>query len=239
MSVATRDPFVFDKYKNEEVESTYGYLSGYKPKPIAEQVEILRWLFPSVGFANEKVAEGKLPECAEGWFAIPKWQFIATTYNEAVEIVLAAIREVRKGKFYNHRDGLLGPEHFRQTSRAEEVFWLLDKMQKDYDILVVPAQFGLRHRGRSVRRSDEVFTTREFGLNTFAVGIMILTHPERLMDYNDLWIDCPGDEYDDPNSAIRFSCSTYFTFVNDRVEFGGRWTSDAYASSGSVSGFVP
>jgi len=51
---------------------------------------------------------------------------------------------------------------------------------KHHDILVVPAQFGLRHRGRSVRRVREVMNANEFGLGVFAIGIMLLTHPERL-----------------------------------------------------------
>src|SRR3989338_10888712 len=52
-----KDLSVSDKFKDEEVKSSYGYLSGYKPKGITEQTNILRQLFPGVGFAAEKPAE--------------------------------------------------------------------------------------------------------------------------------------------------------------------------------------
>ena len=184
------------QFADEEVGSSYGYLSGYKPKGITEQTNILRQLFPGVGFADEKLAERPVPVGAEGWFAIPKWQTIAPTYGEAVEKVLAKIEETRKGKFKNRREGELGPDDLKQTARTEvTMFETLGYEQKDHDILVVAAQFGLRHRGRSVRRAREVMQVNEFGLGAFAVGIMILTHPERLMHDDDLCIDCAGDEY--------------------------------------------
>jgi hypothetical protein len=102
----------------------------------------------------------------------------------------------------------------------------------------VPAQFGLRHRGRSVRRAREVFNASEFGLDTFAVGIMLLTHPERLQHYDDLWIDCAGDEYDDPGDDGRFSLAPYFCFSCGKVELLARRFDVAGGYCGSASGFV-
>lgn len=238
-----KDLSVSDKFKDEEVEWSYGYLSGYKPKGITEQTNRLRELFPGIGYADEKLADGTLPLNAEGWFAIPKWEKIAPTYNEAVQKVLDMIKQTRGGKFYNYRDGQLGPERLRQTAKTAGVFQKLGDEQKangkDCDILVVPAQFGLRHRGRSVRRAREVFASNEFGLGAFAIGIMILTHPERLMHSDDLWIDCPGDEYDDPDSFVRFGYAPYFEFYGGEFRFGTVWFVYANDSFGSASGFVP
>ncbi len=73
-----------ERYVDEEVESNYGYFSGYKPKGIIEQTNILRQFFPGIGSADEKLAEQPLPPNAEGWFAIPRWEKIAPTYGEAV-----------------------------------------------------------------------------------------------------------------------------------------------------------
>lgn len=232
-----------DKYKNEEVKSSYGYLSGYKkPKGITEQTNILRQLFPGIGFADEKIAEQPLPPNAEGWFAIPKWQTIAPTYGEAVEKVLAKVSETRKGKFKNWREGNLGPDRLKQSARAEKMFQTLGDEQKangsSCDILVVAAQFGLRHRGRSVRRAREVMQVNEFGLGTFAVGIMLLTHPERLMNYDDLYVDCAGDEYA-PEADGVFSRAPIFYFGGDRVEFLAHWFDGANGSYGSSSAFLP
>jgi hypothetical protein len=104
---------------------------------------------------------------------------------------------------------------------------------------VVPAQFGIRHRGRSVRRAREVMSANECGLGAFAIGIMILTHPERLSHYNDLWIDCAGDEFDDPDSGVRFDCAPCFEFDGDEVKFVTDYVVSASGSYGSASGFGP
>jgi hypothetical protein len=231
-----KDLSVTDKYKDEEVKSTYVYPSGHKVKGITEQTNILRQLFPGVGFANEKLAEAELPQHAEGWFAIPKWQTIAPTYNEAVLKVLEALKKSRKDGFYNYRDGELGSEYLRQHQRTVTAFEKLAAEQPDHDILVVPAQFGLRHRGRSVRRAREVFQTNEFGLGAFAVAIMILTHPERFTKYEDLCVDCSGDEYA-PGAVGGFSGAPYFFWYVGKLRFDTLWASDVYDLFGSVSGF--
>jgi hypothetical protein len=210
---------ITNQYADEEVESSYGYLSGYTPKGITEQTNRLRELFPGIGYANEKLAEGVLPENAEGWFAIPRWEKVAPTYGEAVQKVLDLIKQTRNGAFYNYREGELGPNQLRQSAKAKSVFQKLGDEQKDQDILVVPAQFGIRHRGRSVRRAREVMNANECGLGAFAIGIMLLTHPERLKHYDDLWIDCAGDEFA-PGADVVFSESPYFEFGGDEVRFG-------------------
>ena len=229
---------ITNQYADEEVESSYGYLSGYKPKGITEQTNRLRELFPGIGYANEKLAEGVLPENAEGWFAIPRWEKVALTYGEAVQKVLDLIKQTRNGAFYNYRDGELGPDQLRQSAKAKSMFQKLGDEQKDQDILVVPAQFGIRHRGRSVRRAREVMNENECGLGAFAIGIMLLTHPERLQHYDDLWIDCAGDEFA-PRAGGDFSGSPCFWFDDGRVRFGASDVGDAIDYFGSASVCLP
>jgi len=234
---AVRELSVSIRYANEEKESNLGYLSGYKPKSITEQIKILNQLFPNIGFAKEKLADGQLPLGAEGWFAIPRWKKIAPTYGEAVQKVLDLIKRTRKGEFYNYCDEQLGPQYLRQSLKTIKAFQKLGDQQNGYDILVIPAQFGLRHRGRSVRRARECMSTNEFGLNAFAVGIMILTHPERLMDNDDLWIDCAGDEYvfDTSND---FSKSPCFMLNVAWIKLDTNLISHANECFGSASGFI-
>ncbi len=234
-----RELSVSNQFADEEVKSSYGYLSGYKPKGITEQTNILRQLFSGIGFADEKLAEQPPPANAEGWFAIPKWQSVAKTYNEAVQKVLELIKQQRKDKFYNYREGRLGEKYLRQHERTAKKLETLAEQQKGYDILVVTAQFGLRHRGRSVRRAREVFTANEFGLGAFEIGCMLLTHPERLQHYDDLWIDCAGNEYAPPGADGAFSRAPYFYFYDGKVEFGALWFDDASGRYGSASGFLP
>jgi hypothetical protein len=241
VAIATlKDLSVTDKYKDEEVKSNYGYLSGYKkPKGITEQTNILRQLFPGIGFADEKLAEREVPKNADkGWFAIPKWQSLAPTYGEAVELVLNKLKETRNGAFYNYREGELGSDQLRQSAKTASVFQKLAEEQNGFDILVVAAQFGLYHRGRSVRRVREILLGNEFGLGAFAIGIMLLTHPERLAHYDDLWIDCAGDEFA-PDADGEFWHAPLFSFRGDGLKFNTRAVSYAHEHYGSVSGFLP
>ena len=234
-----KDLSTSDKYKDEEVDSTYGYLSGYKPKGIAEQTKRLRELFPGIRYANEKIAEGQLPQHAEGWFAIPKWQSVAPTYHEAVLKVLELIKNDRNGKFHNPCEGQIDGKRLRETTKKKAIFAKLAKAQEGFDILVVPAQFGIRHRGRSVRRAREVFASNEYGLGAFEIGIMILTHPERLRHYDDLWIICVGDEYDDTDSHNRFDRTLFLWFVFRRVVLDTIKVDLAHGGYGSASASVP
>ncbi len=232
-----------DQFKDEEVESTYSYLSGYQPKSLADQVVRLKTLYPQ--FKDVTVADpGELPKGAEGWFAIPNiWKdgsLLSGSYNDNVVQVLDLIKQDRNGKFYNYRDGQLGPERLRQSARTESAMRKLSEEQGHPDILVIAAQFGLQHRGRSVRRAREVMVDQgQYGLGTFAIGVMLLTHPNRLQHYDDLWIDCAGDEFDDPDADDRFDRAPYFKFSVGEVEFGTGWTDVAYVCYGSASGVLP
>lgn len=232
-----KDLSVSDKFKNEEVESTYVYPKKYRIKGITEQTNILRQLFPGIGFANEKLVEAPLPQHAEGYFAIPKWQTLGKTYEEAFLKVIAVIAKQRR--FYNYREGALGANRLRLTKRTSQFLEKLAAEQKGYDILVVPAQFGLRHRGRSVRRAIECVVSNEFGLDPFSVAIMILTHPERFEKYEDLCVDCSGCEYDYPGDAARWSRALYFRFDDGELVLNAWFLGVAFDRFGAASGFSP
>jgi hypothetical protein len=228
-----------NQFADEEVSSNYVYPNVYKVKGIAEQIETLAQLFPELeglSFDSDPTINSPLPQYAEGWFAIPKWQMLAPAYGEAVEKVLAMIASKRE--FYNYLDdGQLGTEYLRQHAKTAEMFQKLGDEQKDYDILVVPTQFGVRHRGRSVRRAREVFQTNEFGLGAFAVGIMLLTHPKREVKWEQLHVDCAGDEYSCETDGI-FDSVPVFSFDDGKVEFGTNEVDRARGYCGSASGFL-
>jgi hypothetical protein len=226
------------KFIFEHLSCYKGYLSGYKPKSIPKQTTILRQLFPGIGFADKNIANQQLPKNAEGWFAIPRWQSIAETYGKAVQKVLDLIKQTRNGKFHNYLKDQLDLENLRQNDKTAKMFKRLEAQQKDHDILVVAAQFGLRHRGRSVCQARKVMNFKEFGLGAFAVGIMILTHAERLQQFDDLWIDCAGDEFS-PGADGDFSAIPCFQFCCDRIELSARWIDDDMNNYGSASAFLP
>ncbi len=215
---------VVNEFANEEVESNYGYLSGYKkPTDLNSQCNQLRILFPGLGYANQDLlmqiekGEAKLPQHAEGWFAIPNWKknpkIFGSTYCEAVLMVFGKIKETRDGMFYNCCDGQIDDIHLRQSARSQECWDKLIEVQGNPDILIIAAQFGIRHRGRSVRRVRVIMedTPGEVGPGSFVTGIMLLTHPVRLKHYDDLWIDLAGDEWS-PDADGDFSRAPILRF---------------------------
>ena len=246
---------VSNQFVSEETQSSYGYLSGYTPNR-SQKIELIL-----VDFEKQiKVLDGHFncgtrfnpdwivkthataPDWVEKFFAQFPWQQIASTYGEAVQKVLDLINQTRNGAFYNYREGQLGPDQLYQLEKSIKFTDRLILEQQiqgvDCDVTATPAQFGLQHRGRSVRRVREVLLDNEFGLGAFAVGIMILTHPERLMNYDDLWIDCAGDEFA-PDADGDFSGSLIFCFDGGRLRFCTSGVAHAYGGYGSVSAFFP
>jgi len=228
-----------EQFDNEEVNSDYGYPSGYREaRRVGQQMAVLHHYFPQLQRGLGYVDWRNVPQGAEGYFAIPRWQTLAPTYNQAVERVLDVLEMARGDEFLNRRQiELLSPDRLRETERKQLAFERISNEQTSHEVLVVGAQFGLRHRGRSDRRARAVMGRREFGLGAFEVGIMLLTHPERLKRSNDLWIYCAGDEYSsDADGRLEFT--PYFRFGDGRLEFSTHWFDRAYGRFGSASAFL-
>ncbi len=225
---------VSSQFADEETTSIHGYPEGYKPKDIAEQVQILRSLFPELEGAtyDKNIATQPLPAGAEGWFAIARYQ-TQGLYSMAVDRVLTTIAS--KQRPYNYHKGLIGSRYLRQHAKTAEAFRQIEQEQDGHDILVVPCQFGLRHRTRSVRRARVVMNTMEFGLGAFAVGCMILTHPEREVQLEQLHVSCAGDEFA-PVANGDFSYAPFCAY-DTGVKFGSWDVSIANMLFGSASGF--
>ena len=233
--VVSASPF----FANEEVKSNYGYPQGYAVKPVCEQLIELSKHFSALdtglvlAYSKELPA---LPASAEGWFAVPKFEVFAKTYNEAVGKVFDLIAKTRG--FFNYREGELGPKHLRLSERTAAALQMLGKKQNG-DFLLIPAQFGLTHRGRSTRRVCEIISNSpQFGLGSFVIGCMLLSHPERLVQWEQLHIDCPGDEYS-PGADDDFSRAPSFRFYGSEVRFDAFRVGHAYESYGSASAFLP
>lgn len=222
-------------FADEEVTSTHGYLSGYKPRCVAEQIATLQGLFPNLGMPDTELAKRPPPDGAEGWFVIPRWEMFASTYGEAVEKALATISQTRRCK--NLLATELGPRYLRQSAKTAAAFEALAIEQKNRSVVMVAAQFGLRHRGRSARRAREVMQPNECGLGAFAASIMLLTHPQRLMHYDDLYLICAGDEYD-PAGILSSADVPSFRFGNDQLDFDCDWFAACGPGYGPATAFL-
>lgn len=240
---------ITNQFADEEVESSYTYPREYRgPKPINDQIKAIAEIFgldPSHALEFAKTLP-ELPNGAEGWFAIPTVDAVAAKhfpevtdpadrYCRAVELVLERIGKSRK--FYNYRGGQITPNRLRQHVRTLNALGKLAETQKG-DILIVAAQYGMRHRGRSVRLARECFVGNEFGLGAFAVGCMALIHPERYIRWEELDTDCAGDEFA-PDADGVFSHTPVFRFSDGGVKFHAHWFDDANGNYGSVSAFLP
>ena len=233
---AARELALTDRFKDEEVESSYVYPAGYQPKPLEAQIEILRGKWPKLN-AGAWIAglEKAVPPGAEFLSAFVRWEALAPTYNDAVNNeILPALSDQRGGKFKNWWKGQLGPDRLRQNARTKGVLERIASVQQG-DILVTGSQFGMLHRGRSVRRAREILIASEFGHGSFTGGCLLLTHPERLVSYDDLWLDLPGDDYR-PGGKGEFVGAPYFDFRDGELRFDAGFVDAALKRYGSVSG---
>lgn len=224
-------------YADEQEASDRKYPSDYNPKHMHEQVRILREAFPGLGSFDENLATGPLPLYAEGWFAIPRWQKVASNYCEAVQMALRLLECSRECEYFE-TDEEQFTDYLHQSARTEIMYKDLAGRQKGHDILVIPGQFGLFYRGCSVRRTQEIFLKNEFGPGLFAGICMLLTHPERLQSSDDLLLDLPGDFFPpEKNSQIK---TTPVVFCNDVNIEVSKSPADSYNDEfGSVSLFLP
>lgn len=236
---------VSNQFANEEVESSYTYPDGYSLRTLEQQTYLLRQSFPELSLGmdvahyvthlNKFRSNTELPTGAKGFFIIQRWQKVAPTYGEALEKVLALLTKSRK--FYNYRDGQLGEKKLRQSVRTSEMLAKLTEGQPG-DFIIIPAQVGMKHRGHSVRRARELFTANEFGLDAFTVACILLTHPEREQVWEQLHIDCSGDEYS-PDADGQFDSAPYFCFRDGGLKFDASWIGNVSGRYGSASGFLP
>jgi hypothetical protein len=232
-SIVTACPF----FANEEPKFKFGYPQGYFVKPVAEQLAELSKHFPDLDFSfvlNRYRELPILPQGAEGWFVVPKFEKVGKTYNEAVERVLDIIGKTRT--FHNYCEGELGAKYLWLSERTAVALMMLGEKQKG-DFLLIGGQFGLTHQGRSVRRARVMYAPNEFGLGSFIVGCMLITHPRRLLDWDQVQIDCAGDEYL-PDEDGDFSSAPCFYFLDGEVRFDADWVGDANSHCGSASGFL-
>ncbi len=248
--LAHRNPFRENElpYADEEVASSYTYPAGFGIKTVAKQIYILKKHFPSLDssfverFANPQMQsfldmQARAFPGAERFGVIPKPSMLGN-YNVATEQVLALLAKQRK--FKNWRERQLGLEYLRLVNRTETALRLLDQSTPG-DFLLFPFQFGLKHRGRSIRRARVCMPEMEWGLGPFEVGSLLLTHSERITGREQLYIDCAGVEYCSEGDSASFWASLSFIWDYDDgcLEFDSSSVDDAYQDFGSVSGFGP
>lgn len=188
-----------------------------KVSPIAEQIGQLHEWFPNLRSADMKIANQPLPLGADGWFAIPKWERVASTYGAAMQALFECLRE-RDGDFRNERGGQIGSEFLRQSTKTAKALQTLGEHQKG-DILIIAAQFSRWGKELSKSTIIKAMCPEEFGLDPFSVGCILLTHPMRLGNYEE--IECLGGEAAPKGQFYsgNFDYVPSFRFYDKRLNF--------------------
>lgn len=267
------------KYHNEQVTSDYTYPKYYRGlKSLGEQVEILSRKFDlSVGYAIDWLIVLHLtlrgestPFSYENWVALPSVEAVAKRhfphvdpdrrYCYAVDMVCEMIGRTRN--FHNYLAGKTDPSQLRQSARTVQALNIIAKAQGHVDcdtgywcpneILFIPVQYGMRHRGRSSRcageylvgaeRSEDMIPRNEFGLGIFHGGCMALCHQERFVQEKQLHTYYTGDELSPiSDGALKgiFSASPALAFEKGRLVCGYQDASNVLDNYGAVTGFIP
>lgn len=158
----------------------------------------------------------------DGMYLVPSWNRIADTYPKALQLVLDDLKKDRP--FYNYRKGQIDDKHIRRSTNVPEAF---------------TAQMGEKYKGVSVQIVRSMFDKdSEFLLGAYEVAVILLTHPDILKSYDDLWIDCAGDEFS-PGAGGDFSHAPCFGFNGGEVRFAAKHVGYASDHYGSASGFSP
>lgn len=248
MAKETINPF-----RDEKKEPTAEYPKNWEPISISEQLEALQGFYPNLDSSHvASIAQNiSLPEAADAVFVVPKPSIIAAKqniedpfgkdYRRLLEVtVLNHIVKQRNFLYYRgldvtddtHRIGQLASDAIR---RMEE--------EQPGDYMVFAAQTGKKWAGTSpsYARWEMEHGVGEFPLPSWCAAHIILTNPARLENYDDLGIDCPGDEYRFKGSPEIPNC---FCFYSESFGGGELWFSTTVAQGGryrfgSASGFLP
>jgi hypothetical protein len=217
------------------------YLSKSKPRYILEQVSILKRHFSvlnGVGLHLPDSFNYKMPNGCEGLFAIPDYSKIASTYEEALMVVLDVLKKVRSDSVHNLLDKKLDVSRLRQSARTTVLRGRLSQNQGNSLICVVPAQLGSLHSGLSPKEAEKNFDKREFGLGSFDVAIILLTHPELLQSVGNLGIYCVGDMHGDQAIPGYYPDTTAFSHIGS-LNFHHASGTKVLPHMGAATGFLP
>lgn len=199
------------------------YPTEYAAKPTSEQLVELEGYFPYLDPRPMRVYSKNLtehPKGAENPFIIPNWKRVADCYDEAIERVFEKVSHMRPFESMSRLEPL------RLSERTAEAERIITSVQGNHDYILLWAQFGLAHCNTTTRRVRAVYAPNEFGLGSFAVCSMLLTHPKRFVYEPEkpqlMPIVCPGDERS-PTDKDGFPYApvfeAYFTDHSSKISF--------------------
>lgn len=169
------------------------YPAAHSTVPIEAQSRILKDCFPTIR-CTKPLRLGALPLLAEGWFLIPDWRKLYSTYSSAVLSALKSWKQMRNERAFSNVCFLDCCENnLTRTIETTEAIECIAQRQQS-TLLLIPAQFGLRHRHRTPSLARHSLADGEFGFGIFEVICMLITHPSRMNSGHYLGLECIGDQ---------------------------------------------
>lgn len=240
-------------YGGSDCWKYYRGKGGYL-KPVAEQAALLAERFSGLDISHvdelmwRYKRDGKFfkPDGMNGFGVIPKNSAIARlsaastdkawpAYNRALSHLFAVMKQARPD-LEGYEEGYLGPTYERLIARTRDFYRRLESVPGD--VLILAVQTGFYHKCRSIQYVRRLIRSHEFGLDSFAVGCILLTHPERLRHFDHPRIDCPGSERCSRSSpGLVYSLASCWYFQKDKLRFGAclvRPAGTKYAGSASA-----
>lgn len=238
--------------------SFFAYPEIYKgPREITEQIYKIAGIFDldprfalefvnNINQSRQGDAQSILPSGAEGWFAVPSLRGLNKKYFPHVSdpdeiycksLKLAHVKLKESRNFYAYLPGGISKERLRILPSTLRGLGQIENSQKG-DILVIPAQLGLKHRGESPSLAKDTYSPNEYGLDSFSLCAILLTHPERLAGWNELGIECPGNVFDYYKSGL-FTHTPTYSLRGTGVRAYHLWNWDGYANYGSATFYAP
>jgi|GEM_PF-1768485 len=231
-------------YAHEVIGSMRDYPAGWTVPELDEQRKRTRKLFPDLTLPEITDHNIVVPEGWDSvWYFLPKIAAIARIcgvpdcygagYDTVVKHVLALIGVQRA--FTNHLNQQLTAEYIRINKQVRGYIQALESATEGDFSLPMPISFGKAYAGFSPRNARETAMRRnQLPLCTAHVASLLALMPERLVAYDNLWIDVPGDEYNWGADGT-WTGSLCFGFGVARLWFGA---GDANVSDGGYGSVV-
>ena len=216
------------------------------PRPIEQQIREIAWRFglsPKEALAHIGRGLPQLPAGAEGWFAIPSVDALATQHFSKVTDPAERYRRAVERAFR-----VLGVAHdFADQSaikmivpslRQDELSvhaWALVTRDQPGEIVIIAAQLGRLHRGQAVGRVT--YAEREYGFGAFEAAVVLLTHPTRLVGPESLDLDCFGDTCA-LGEGGKVVAAPSFSHTGEGIVGGSGWRGQANGRNGPATWFL-
>lgn len=238
---------LLNPYARERGKQIWFYPKGWTVPDLAVQEDRLLALFPGINLQGSNASEKRLvPKGADGLALLPSLRFlgkllkIADPYGAGYGVIIGRLCELlstqRDGAFHNYRKGELTEAYVRLYAEVRERLEQLEAATPG-DVLVLPISFGNLYAGWSVRAARwEALDQEQLPLGGAHVACLLLVMPERLTAYEQLWIDCPGDEHNWYADG-RWSRCLYFRFDFGQLGLTAHGADYADDGCGSVVAF--